>query len=80
VAKGFLQRFGKDFNETFAPVAKFKSIRLLLAIAAYRNQKVYHDDATSAFLNGLLKERIVMEPAEGYLKSLTHIETHLNGS
>jgi hypothetical protein len=66
VAKGFLQRHGKDFFETFAPVAKFKSIRLLLAIAAYRKQKVFHDDATSAFLNGILKERVILEPPEGY--------------
>jgi len=65
VAKGFLQRHGKDYFETFAPVAKAKSIRLL-AIAAMRKQKVFHDDATSAFLNGILKERVVMEPAEGY--------------
>ena len=67
VAKGYLQQFGKDFNETYAPVAKFKSIRLLLAIAAQRNQIVYHDDATSAFLNGFLKERVLMDQPDGYV-------------
>ncbi len=66
VAKGFLQKHGKDFFETFAPVAKSKSIRLLLAIAGSRGQMVYHDDATSAFLNGILKERVVLEPPQGY--------------
>jgi hypothetical protein len=66
VAKGYLQKLGRDFNETYAPVAKFKSIRLLLAIAAHRNQKVYQDDAVSAFLNGILKERVLMDQPEGY--------------
>ena len=67
VAKGYLQQFGKDFNETYALVAKFKSIRLLLAISAQRDQIVYHDDATSAFLNGLLKERVLMDQPDGYV-------------
>ena len=66
VAKGFLQQFGKDFNETFAPVAKFKSIRLILAIAAHFNQTVFQDDCTSAFLNGVLKEKVLMDQPEGY--------------
>ena len=66
VAKGYLQRFGTDYNETFAPVAKFKSIRLLLAISAQRSWKVYHDDVTSAFLNGILKEKVLMDQPDGY--------------
>jgi len=66
VAKGYLQQFGKDYNETYAPVAKFKSIRLLLAIAAQLNQKIYQDDCTSAFLNGILKERVLMDQPDGY--------------
>ena len=66
VAKGYLQRFGTDYNETFAPVAKFKSIRLLLAISAHQSWKVYHDDVTSAFLNGILKEKVIMDQPDGY--------------
>ena len=66
VAKGYLQQYGRDYNETFAPVAKFKSIRLLLAIAAQRGQKVYHDDVTSAFLNGVLKEEVLMDQPDGF--------------
>ena len=54
------------FNEIYAPVAKFKSIGLLLAIAANRSQKVFQDDATSAFLNGVLKERVIMDQPEGF--------------
>ena len=66
VAKGYLQKYGMDYNETFAPVAKFKSIRLLLAIAAQNGWKVYHDDVTSAFLNGILKETVLMDQPDGY--------------
>jgi hypothetical protein len=66
VAKGYLQQLGKDYNETYAPVAKYKSIRLLLAIAAQFTQKVYQDDCTSAFLNGVLKEKVLMDQPEGY--------------
>ena len=56
VAKGYAQRKGKDYNETFAPVAKFKSITIMLALAASNKWKVFHDDATCAFLNGKLQE------------------------
>jgi hypothetical protein len=50
VAKGFTQKFGVDFHETFAPVAKLKSIRLLTAIAANQSLDLYQDDVPSAFL------------------------------
>jgi hypothetical protein len=66
VAKGFMQKKGQEYNETFAPVAKYKSIRMLLAIAAHSGWKVYHDDAKNAFLNGILKETIYMDQPEGY--------------
>jgi hypothetical protein len=68
VAKGYAQRRGKDYNETFAPVAKFKSIRIMLALAATNNWKVFHDDATSAFLNGTLNETIFMDQPEGFIE------------
>jgi hypothetical protein len=49
VAKGFKQKKGQEYNETFAAVAKYKSIRMLLAIAAHSGWKVYHDDAKMPF-------------------------------
>ena len=45
---------GVDFNETFAPVARLESIRILLAIASHLNFKLYQMDVKSAFLNGML--------------------------
>ena len=56
VAKGFSQVQGIDCNDTFAPVAKMDSIRLVLVIAASKQQELHHMDVKSAFLHGDLKE------------------------
>ena len=45
---------GIDFDETFAPIARLESIRILLAIASQLNFKLYQVDVKSAFLNGML--------------------------
>jgi hypothetical protein len=61
VAKGYSQVHGIDYTETFAPVAKMDSIRLVLAIAASHKWEVHHMDVKSAFLHGDIKEDIYME-------------------
>jgi hypothetical protein len=61
VAKGFAQKQGVDYNETFASVVKFTSIRMVLALATLRGHAVYHLDVKTAFLNGELDEVIYME-------------------
>ena len=66
VAKGFTQKYGIDFVETFAPVAKFKSIRVLAALAAMLKLNAFQDDVPTAFLKGNLKETIWMEQPKGY--------------
>jgi hypothetical protein len=55
VARGFTQTFGVDYNETFAPVAKFVSIRCILALAAIEDMEIHQMDVETAFLNGDLK-------------------------
>ena len=50
VAQGFTQRSGIDYNETFAPVVKFQSVRVILALAVLRNAKVSQLDIKTAFL------------------------------
>ena len=50
-----------DFDETFAPVARLESIRILLAIASHLNFKLYQMDVKSAFLNGMLQEEVYVE-------------------
>ena len=61
VVKGYAQVFGVDFSETFAPVARLDTIRMLLALAAQKRWKIYQLDVKSAFLNGYLQEKIYVE-------------------
>lgn len=56
VVKGYAQIFGVDYFDTFAPVARLDTIRLLLVIAAQKGWKVFQLDIKSAFLNGDLQE------------------------
>lgn len=67
VVKGYEQIFGVDYSETFAPVARLETIRLLLAISAQKGWKVFHLDVKSAFLNGELQEEIYVEQPEGFI-------------
>ena len=60
VVKGYAQQEGVDYSDTFAPVARHDTVRLLLALAAKLGWKVYHLDVKSAFLNGLLEEDIML--------------------
>lgn len=66
VARGFEQVAGIDYGETFAPVAKFQSIRLVLALAAKHDMEIHQMDVKTAFLYGLLDEDVYMEQPEGY--------------
>jgi hypothetical protein len=56
VAKGYSQVKGLDFDETFAPVARLESIRILLTYATHHGFKLYQIDGKNAFLNGLIKK------------------------
>lgn len=66
VARGFSQLAGFDYNETYAPVAKLTTLRILLSIAAQLNLKVHQMDVKGAFLNGDLSEEIYMNLPEGF--------------
>jgi hypothetical protein len=61
VAKGYAQVAGLDFAETFAPIARLESIRILLAYAAHNSFKLFQMDVKSAFLNGPIKEEVYVE-------------------
>nr|GFB35306.1 retrovirus-related Pol polyprotein from transposon TNT 1-94 [Tanacetum cinerariifolium] len=58
VAVGYSQEEGIDYDETFAPVARFEAIRLFLAYAAHKNFTIFQMDLKTAFLNGILKEEV----------------------
>ncbi|KAK8541026.1 hypothetical protein V6N13_026490 [Hibiscus sabdariffa] len=67
VAKGFRQIHGVDYDETFSPVAMFKSIRILLAVADFHDYEIWQMDVKTAFLNGKLEEDVYMTQPEGFV-------------
>lgn len=66
VARGFTQVFGMDYNETYAPVTRLETIRLLMALAVEKDWEIRQIDVKTAYLNGELDEEIYMEPPPGY--------------
>jgi hypothetical protein len=66
VAKGYAQVAGLDFEETFAPMARLESIRILLAYAAHHSFRLFQMDVKIAFLNGPIKEEIYVEQPPGF--------------
>jgi hypothetical protein len=66
VAKCYAQVAGLDFEETFAPVARLESIRILLAYAAHHSFRLFQMDIKSAFLNGPIKEEVYVEQPPGF--------------
>jgi hypothetical protein len=66
VAKCYAQVAGLDFEETFAPVARLESIRILLAYVAHHSFKLFQMDVKSAFLNGPIKEEVYVEQPPGF--------------
>lgn len=68
VARGFSQKLGFDYNETYAPVAKLVTLKILLAIASKEDMHIHQMDVKCAFLNGELNEDIYMQLPDGFNK------------
>ncbi|KAG6383093.1 hypothetical protein SASPL_157163 [Salvia splendens] len=66
VAQGFSQQPGFDFNETFSPVVKPTTIRIVLSLAVSLGWQITHLDVNNVFLNGELKEDIYMKQSLGF--------------
>ncbi|KAL0401974.1 UNVERIFIED_CONTAM: hypothetical protein Slati_4227300, partial [Sesamum latifolium] len=64
--KGYTQQPGVDFEETYSPVAMAKSIRILLAIAAWYDYEIWQMDMKTTFLNGFFEKEIFMDQSEGF--------------
>lgn len=66
VAK-YVQEYGIDFDEVFAPVEHIETIRLLISLAASRGWEIHHLDVKTAFLHGELKENVYVTQPEGFV-------------
>ena len=66
VAQGFNQEEGIDYEETFAPVARLETIRMLLAFACFKDFALYQMDVKSIFLNGFINEEVFVEQPPGF--------------
>ena len=69
MAWGFSQKEGIDYEETFAPIARYTSIRSVLALATMMKWKIHQMDVKTTFLNGVVEE-------EGYVEQPLGFETH----
>ncbi|GJW06894.1 retrovirus-related pol polyprotein from transposon TNT 1-94 [Tanacetum coccineum] len=67
VAQGYNQQEGIDYDETYAPVARLESIRILLAYACALDFKLFQMDVKSAFLNGFINEEVYVAQPSGFI-------------
>jgi hypothetical protein len=68
VAKGYTQKYGIDYSEVFALVAKHDTIRMIISLAAMNEWTVFQLDVKSAFLHGELVEQVFVDQPPGYIK------------
>jgi hypothetical protein len=66
VARGFSQKEGIDYEETFAPVARYISIRTIIALSAKMKCKLHQMDVKTTFLNGVIEEEVYIEKPQGF--------------
>ena len=65
IAKGFTQKYGINYEETFAPVTRISSVRALLAVVTASKWAIFQMDVKNVFLNWNLSEEVYMQPPPG---------------
>ena len=66
VAQGFSQKEGIDYEETFAPISRYTSIRSVLALVVVMKQKIHQMDVRTSFLNDVVEEEVYVEQPLGF--------------
>jgi hypothetical protein len=81
VAKGFTQREGIDYTETFSPVSCKDSLKIIMALVAHFDLELHQMDVKTTFLNGALLENVYMaQPKSFSVKEKEHMGCHMKKS
>lgn len=81
VARGFEQQSGVDYDETFAPVVKWSTLRSIIALSVALGWDLQHMDIVTAFLNGVLSDPVYMKQPPGFeLPGSEHLVCYLRKS
>ena len=67
MARGFSQKEGIDYDEIFAPVARYTSIRIIISLAAVFGWKLHQMDVKTAFLNSEVEQKVYIEQPKGFV-------------
>lgn len=73
LAKGFTQKYGLDYQETFSHVVKMSIVRCLISLAASKKWKLFQLDVNNAFLHGQLHGEVYMKVLDGILAPTGHV-------
>jgi hypothetical protein len=75
VARGFTQKEGINYEDTFSPVARYTSIQTIIVLAPFRGWKLHQMDVKKTFLNGKIEHEVFVEQTDGFVlhKKDTHV-------
>jgi hypothetical protein len=65
VAKGFSQREGVDYEETFSPIARYTCIRVVMSLVLFMGWRIHQMEVNTTFLYGIIEEEVYIEQCQG---------------